>query len=235
MLVSTALQVLVGTVVVILPLLYVTDQLPEARQVMVFVAAAPSPGPPPPPPPPAPAPAPQAPRRPAPEAARDAPLPATPAPVAPREAVPAPAPLPSFDLAVADGVPGGVPGGAGLAGAVAGGGPVAPPPAPTRAPVRVGGNIEPPALLHRVQPDYPAVAVQGNLEGVVILEAIVDRDGTVSDVTVLRSVHRLLDAEAARAVRQWRYSPLVLNGVPERFVLTVTLSFHLEGPKGGVS
>jgi len=62
----------------------------------------------------------------------------------------------------------------------------------------------------------------------VILEAIVDRDGTVAEVKVLRSANTLLDREALIAVRQWRYSPLVLNGQRERFVLTVMLSFSLE-------
>jgi TonB family protein len=62
----------------------------------------------------------------------------------------------------------------------------------------------------------------------VILEAIVDRDGAVAEVKVLRSAGALLDREALLAVRQWRYSPLVLNGIPERFILTVTLSFSLQ-------
>jgi TonB family protein len=62
----------------------------------------------------------------------------------------------------------------------------------------------------------------------VILEAIVDRDGTVAEVKVLRSASALLDREALIAVRQWRYTPLVLNGQRERFILTVTLSFNLD-------
>jgi protein TonB len=233
MLVSSALQFVVVGSVLVLPLLYVTDQIPEARAVMVFVASAPAPAPPPPPPPaPRPvsevaSPGPVAPEAPA----------AAPAPVTPPERLAAetpPDPRPAFDQAVTDGVPGGVPGG--LAGAVAASGPPAPPPpAPSRAPVRVGGNIDAPELLFSVQPTYPPRAVQANHEGVVILVAIVDRDGTVSEVKILRSVDRLLDTEAERAVRQWRYSPLVLNGTPERFVLTVTLSFHLDAGKGGSS
>jgi periplasmic protein TonB len=51
-------------------------------------------------------------------------------------------------------------------------------------------------------------------------------DGRVEDVRVLRSIP-LLDAAAIQAVRKWRYSPLLLNGTPERFVLTVTVSFSL--------
>ena len=70
--------------------------------------------------------------------------------------------------------------------------------------------------------------MDARLQGVVILEAIVDRDGSVAEVKVLRSVNPLLDREAVLAVKQWRYSPLVLNGLRERFVLTVMLSFSIE-------
>jgi protein TonB len=94
--------------------------------------------------------------------------------------------------------------------------------------VRVGGQIEVPALVHRVEPNYPPIAVNAHLQGLVILEAIVERDGSVGEVKVLKSAGALLDREALIAVRQWRYSPLVLNGVRERFILTVTLSFHLD-------
>ena len=63
--------------------------------------------------------------------------------------------------------------------------------------------------------------------GVVILEATINDRGTVEDVRVLRSVHPIVDKEALTAVRQWRYSPLTLNGHPTPFILTVTLSFAL--------
>jgi periplasmic protein TonB len=93
--------------------------------------------------------------------------------------------------------------------------------------VRVGGDLKTPALIERVEPDYPALAVRAQVQGVVILEAVVDRQGHVEDVRVLRSIP-LLDKPAMDAVRQWRYSPLMLNGKPERFVLTVTVSFSLS-------
>ncbi len=83
-----------------------------------------------------------------------------------------------------------------------------------------------PALLERVEPEYPPIAVRAQVKGVVILEAVVGLDGRVEDVRVLRSIP-LLDAAAIQAVRKWRYSPLLLNGTPERFVLTVTVSFSL--------
>lgn len=103
------------------------------------------------------------------------------------------------------------------------------PPAPPvqRGPVRVGGDITAPALVSRVQPAYPPVAVSARVQGVVILEAVVDVEGRVEQVKILRSIP-LLDAAAVTAVRQWRYSPLLLNGTPQRFVLTVTVSFSLN-------
>jgi protein TonB len=63
--------------------------------------------------------------------------------------------------------------------------------------------------------------------GTVILEAVVATDGTVDGVKVLRPV-RFLDQAAIDAVKQWRYKPLVLNGVPTPFVLTVTLTFSIK-------
>lgn len=107
--------------------------------------------------------------------------------------------------------------------------PPPPPPAPPppRAPVRVGGQIETPALVRKVDPIYPDVAVSARIRGVVILEANVDRDGRVTDVKVLRTANRLLDDAAITAVRQWRYRPLILNGSPEPFILTVVLTFSL--------
>ena len=149
---------------------------------------------------------------------------------APKTIEPEPAGPEYLDEGVPGGVEGGVPGG--IAGGVLGGLPEPPPPPPappaTKAPVRIGGQIQAPTLIHRVEPYYPPTAVDARLQGMVILEAIVDRDGTVAEVKVLRSASTLLDREALIAVRQWRYSPLVLNGQRERFVLTVMLSFNLE-------
>ena len=97
-------------------------------------------------------------------------------------------------------MPGGIPGG------VVGGlleSKIIPPPPPLPqpvvqpAPVRVGGALTAPTLLSRVAPEYPSIAVNARVEGVVILEAIVDRQGRVEDVKVLRSI-TLLDAAADR-------------------------------------
>ena len=100
------------------------------------------------------------------------------------------------------------------------------PPAP--GPVRIGGQVKAPALLHRVEPVYPDIAVLAKVTGVVILEATVGTDGAVTAVRVLQMSRGPLDKAAVDAVKQWQYSPLVLNGIPTSFVLTVTLNFALS-------
>lgn len=228
MLISSVVHVLVVGAVVVLPVLYVSDQLPEAPDMLAFVAA------PPPPPPPPPPPAPPPPVAGKPLAAR--PVPTTGQLVAPLEAPAAIVAESGFDDGSEGGVPGGVEGGVpgGVLGGIVGGLPsdLPPPPPPgllampPPAPIRTGGEIQPPALVHRVNPVYPDIAVTAQIEGVVILEAIVDREGRVEDLRVLRSIP-LLDKAAIAAVQQWRYAPLLLNGKPERFVLTVSVSFRL--------
>ena len=231
-LVSTAAHVIAIGGLLAIPLFYVGPDVPEVPDVLAFVAAAP---PPPPPPPPAPA----APSRPSkPKAVKPTP-PINPraAPVeAPREIVEE-APVAAIDEGVEGGVEGGIPGG--VVGGVVGGlvsdlpmppPPPPPPPAP-REPLRIGGDVKAPALIERVAPKYPPIAMSAHIQGVVILEAVVDRQGRVEDVRVLRSIP-LLDKAAVDAVQQWRYSPLLLNGRPERFVLTVTVSFSLSTQSG---
>jgi protein TonB len=216
---------LVGALIV--PLLFLTKQLPVTPTMLAFVAAPPAPPPPPPPPPPPAATKPKSPESTPVSTTGAAPIEA-PTEIAPER----------LDDEGAEGVPGGVEGGipGGIVGGVVGGLPteIPPPPPPAqpapRGPIRIGGQIQAPALMHRVEPIYPAIAVSAHATGIVILEAIVDADGRVAEVKVLRSGHRLLDNAALAAVRQWRYSPLVLNGIRESFVLTVVLTFELRDP-----
>jgi len=79
-------------------------------------------------------------------------------------------------------------------------------------PVRVGGEVRPPRKLHHVAPLYPAAARLARIEGDVVLEALIDLQGNVVNLAVVRSVP-LLDQAALEAVRQWRYEPTRLNGV----------------------
>jgi protein TonB len=100
------------------------------------------------------------------------------------------------------------------------------PPAPS-APLHVGGVVRPPQKIHHVAPTYPAIAQSARVSGVVILEALIAEDGSVREVKVLRSVP-LLDAAATDAVRQWRFTPTLLNGVPVQVIMTVTVTFNLN-------
>jgi len=96
-----------------------------------------------------------------------------------------------------------------------------------RAPVRPGGVVRPPQKLVHVAPVYPALAVAARVEGSVVLDCVIDEDGHVASVTALRS-QPLLEAAAVDAVRQWRYRPTLLNGVPVSVLLTVTVDFRLR-------
>ena len=99
--------------------------------------------------------------------------------------------------------------------------------APVR--VRVGGNIKPPTKLLDVKPVYPPAMQQAGLEGVVPLEAVIDRTGGVTSARVLSSqVHPDFADAALAAVRQWRFSPTLLNGTPVEVRVSVEISFALE-------
>ncbi len=94
-------------------------------------------------------------------------------------------------------------------------------------PIRVGGMIEPPRRVFSVPPVYPPIARAAHVEGVVILEAIIDEEGRVRQAKPLKSLALLNDA-AIDAVRQWRFTPTLLNGQPVAVVMTVTVIFSLR-------
>ena len=96
-------------------------------------------------------------------------------------------------------------------------------------PVRVGGNIRPPQKVRDVRPTYPASMHAAGLTGVVPLEAIIGVEGHVSSVRVLSAqIHPDLAMAAIDAVRQWRFTPTLLNGQPVEVVMTVSVRFDLE-------
>lgn len=98
--------------------------------------------------------------------------------------------------------------------------------AQTETPIRIGLGIDPPRKTLHVSPVYPAVAQAARVQGVVILEATIDRDGRVASARVLRSIP-LLDQAAVDAVRQWQFLPTSLNGVPVPVIMTVRVNFTL--------
>lgn len=95
------------------------------------------------------------------------------------------------------------------------------------APVRIGGQIKPPTKIKDVKPVYPAIAQSARVAGAVTIEATIGFDGKVVDAKVVRSIP-LLDQAALDAVRQWEYSPTLLNGVPVSVLVTVTIKFTRE-------
>jgi TonB family protein len=99
---------------------------------------------------------------------------------------------------------------------------------PATQPLRVGGNIKVPLKLHDVHPIYPASMRAAGREGVVPIEAIIGRDGSVASARVLSAqVHPDFAAAALDAVRQWRFTPTLLNGEPVEVVMTVSVTFKL--------
>jgi TonB family protein len=105
-----------------------------------------------------------------------------------------------------------------------------PPPPPPPAPptiLRVGGAIRAPQKIVNVAPIYPVIAQSAHKEGIVMIEATIDVDGNVVAARVLRR-EPLLDQAAVDAVRQWKFTPTLLNGVPVPVVMTVTVNFKLN-------
>jgi protein TonB len=187
-----------------------TDDLPEPRRTSAFIIVKPE----------MPQPVPLRARR---EVTPSVP---SPVPLTPPDGV-QPEPIlepvdPGVDLGIpVDGIP--------IGEIVSSGDPIPPPPqAPPRPkdPVRVGGVIEPPKRLVNFNPIYPPIALAARKEGLVILEALISEDGTVREVRVLRPAP-LFEEAAITAVRQWRFTPTLLNGERVPIVMTVTVGFTL--------
>ena len=94
-------------------------------------------------------------------------------------------------------------------------------------PIRIGGDIKQPMKIRDVRPVYPDDAMAAKVMGVVIVEAIIDPDGTIADARIVRSVPMLDDA-ALSAVRQWKFTTTLLNGEPAAVIMTVTVNFTLQ-------
>jgi TonB family protein len=95
-------------------------------------------------------------------------------------------------------------------------------------PYRPGSGIEPPSLLREVKPDYSEQARQRHIEGDVVMEIVVRRDGTVGDVRVIDGLGYGLDERAMQAVRQWRFSPARRRGAPVNVMVEVAMEFKIR-------
>lgn len=99
-------------------------------------------------------------------------------------------------------------------------------PGPTT--IRVGSEIAPPRLTYRVEPRYPPAAKKLHLTGAVVLEMLIDPEGRVADVTVLRGQPFGLTESAVEAANQWRFEPSIYKGRPVSILYTLTIQFRLE-------
>jgi periplasmic protein TonB len=210
-------------VMILIPLLF-TDALPKTQLLTLIVA------PPPPPPPPPPAAAPVHIVKQVQTDIINGQL-RTPTKIPQKvEMIKEDAAPPPVMAGVVGGVPGGMPGGqmGGVIGGIISSTPVAVPKvaAPTR--VRVSQGVTEGMVLRRVQPNYPPLARQARIQGDVILQAEISKEGAIENLRVI-SGHPMLAPAAIDAVKQWRYKPYFLNGEPVAVETQITVKFSLSG------
>jgi periplasmic protein TonB len=140
------------------------------------------------------------------------------------------APPPVTTAGVIGGVPGGIPGGqmGGVIGGIISSTPVAVPKVATPQRVRVSQGVTQGLLVRRVQPMYPPLARQARIQGTVVLQAEISKEGTIQNLRLI-SGHPMLAPAAIEAVKQWRYKPYFLNGEPVEVETQITVNFSLSG------
>src|SRR5213082_1494162 len=222
---SFVLQVALIGVLVLLPLLF-TEALPKT-QLMTFLVAPP---PPPPPPPPAAAPI-KVVKQIQTEIINGQLRTPTKIPEKVQMIKEEEAPPPMNSMAgVVGGVPGGVPGGqmGGVIGGIISSTPVSVPKVATPQRVRVSQGVTQGLLIRKVQPNYPPLARQARIQGQVVLQAEISKDGSIENLRLI-SGHPMLAPSAIEAVKQWRYKPYYLNGEPVEVETQITVIFSLSG------
>ena len=222
---SFVLQMILLGVLILIPLLY-TEALPK-QQLMTFLVAPP---PPPPPPPPAAAPI-KVVKQIQTEIINGQLRTPTKIPQKIQMIKEEEAPPPMNSMAgVVGGVPGGVPGGqmGGVIGGIISSTPVSVPKAATPTRVRVSQGVTQGLLIRKVQPTYPPLARQARIQGQVLLQAEISKDGTIQNLRLI-SGHPMLTSAAIEAVKQWRYKPYILNGEPVEVETQITVNFTLSG------
>jgi protein TonB len=223
---SFGLQAVLVGVLVLIPLIF-TEALPKT-QLMTFLVAPP----PPPPPPPPPAAAPVRVVRQVQSDLVNGQL-RTPTKIPQKVQMIKEDEAPPPEMAtggVVGGVPGGVPGGqmGGVIGGIISSTPVAVPKVATPQRVRVSLGVSQGLLVKKVQPNYPPLARQARIQGTVLLQAEISKDGTIENLRLI-SGHPMLAPAAIEAVKQWRYKPYMLNGEPVAVETQVQVNFTLSG------
>lgn len=142
------------------------------------------------------------------------------------------APPPAFNGGVVGGVPGGVPGGqlGGVIGSIVGSSATSTALIPKLEPpkrIRISQGVTQGMCVKKIEPAYPKIAQAARVTGVVILKAIIGKDGSIHELQVV-SGHPMLIGAAMDAVKQWRYRPYLLSGEPVEVETTVTVTFQLQ-------
>src|SRR6202140_1211201 len=222
--ISFGLQVALVGVLVLIPLLF-TEALPK-QQLMTFLVAPP---PPPPPPPPAAAPV-KVVRQVQTDIVNGALRTPTKIPQKIQMVKEDEAPPQMAAAGVVGGVPGGMPGGqmGGVIGGIISSTPVAVPKVATPQRVRVSQGVTQGLLVRKVNPNVPPLARQARIQGTVVLHAVISKDGSIENLTLV-SGHPMLAPAAIDAVKQWKYKPYLLNGEPVEVDTEVQVNFTLAG------
>lgn len=103
-----------------------------------------------------------------------------------------------------------------------------PPAAEPEGPIMVGGDVKKPVRVHDPQPSYTELARRARIQGVVIVQAIIDKAGNVTAVKVLKGLPMGLDQATVDAIKRWRFKPATLNGKPVEVYYNLTVNFQLQ-------
>jgi|GEM_PF-6086141 len=95
-------------------------------------------------------------------------------------------------------------------------------------PYRAGGDVKAPVAIRRVEPHYPADARDARVQGIVVLETVVNKEGRITSVNVLKPLPSGLSEAAVDAVRRWEFKPGTRNGEPVDVIFNLTLNFRLK-------
>lgn len=106
--------------------------------------------------------------------------------------------------------------------------PEGPPPSEPEGPIHVGGDVQAPVRKYSPQPSYTEIARKARVQGVVIVQAIIDKQGNVQNVKVLKGLPMGLDKSAADTIKSWRFEPATLNGKPVDVYYNLTVNFTLQ-------
>lgn len=107
--------------------------------------------------------------------------------------------------------------------------PEGPPPSPEpEGPIQVGGDVLAPTKVSAPDPVYTEIARKARVQGVVIVQAIIDKQGNVTNVKVLKGLGMGLDQAAVDAIKKWKFEPATLNGKPVSVYYNLTVNFRLQ-------